>query len=696
MFIATVAGSAIAVNPFGVPAFGLPRLTLLRVGASILAVALLLELVEGGHKVSSSAWVPLGFLVGAALLSTAFSVAPVVSTMGAYARWEGLSTLAIYWIVFASALKWGRRKVLFVWFTPALLAAAATVSLLGIAESLGLFRLARGLDLFCAAGFGSAKAGSSRIVSTCGNAAFLGGYLAMMAPLGLAVALGRNAPKPWWRPLAGGSAALAAVALLLTYTRAAWLGAALAVVVVVVVMRPTRRALLTAGIGLVAILAAAALAASASGSPSLAARLISAFEIRSGTLPQRLLIIRDTVPMVIDHWPTGVGLDAYGAVFPRYASPELLRTATRAGLANDRAHNDLLQVAATQGIVGLAAWLVFLAAYARAAVRGIRSMPDGWPRTALIGAAAATLAYLVQAQFEFSVFVSAPFFWALAGLVWASASSHSPALAPALAGGSDPASGQHRGALTPTWLAAAIAWGAPVLAAATIVVAAAAWAADVGYNRGIAGLYASDIERALDGYGLAVAANPAEPLYQASLGSALVSATMRRPAETDRLLAEAERRFATAYVLAGPDPTPYFLAANAYLEFGARRGSLELALRSIEAYEHGLRYGPRSVEALTQLGRAYAFSGRWSDARLAWERALSIKRDDPTLLAYLGRALAELGDYAGAEERHRQALAIDPRNVTAREGLTSLETSRAAGRGTSSRGPSGARQAAPR
>lgn len=211
------------------------------------------------------------------------------------------------------------------------------------------------------------------------------------------------------------------------------------------------------------------------------------------------------------------------------------------------------------------------------------------------------------------------------------------------------------------------------IAIVSVVAACAFWAADAAYNRGIAALYARDARGAIGAYRDAARLDPFEPLYRASLGSALVSAAPMDPNAAPRLLAEARSQFAAAHRLAPADATPYFLEGNAYLEFGARKGRADLAVLSVAAYEKGLPLAPRSVDALGQLGRAYAFDSRWRDALIVWDRALEVKPDNAVVLSYTGRAYEKLGQLTAARERYGAALGIDPKNRLALDGLAGLE-----------------------
>ena len=76
----------------------------------------------------------------------------------------------------------------------------------------------------------------------------------------------------------------------------------------------------------------------------------------------------------------------------------------------DFAHNDFLSVAACTGLVGLALYLLFLAALA---VRCIRAAHRSPVMLIFLGGMAG---YLIYSFFVFSIAIVTPLFWALAGL----------------------------------------------------------------------------------------------------------------------------------------------------------------------------------------------------------------------------------------------------------------------------------------
>ncbi|MFA7001762.1 MAG: O-antigen ligase family protein, partial [Candidatus Omnitrophota bacterium] len=76
----------------------------------------------------------------------------------------------------------------------------------------------------------------------------------------------------------------------------------------------------------------------------------------------RWVVWRDTLAMIRDHWPWGIGLGAFPWVYPAYQSPEL-------AFGWSHAHNDYLEVCAELGIPG---FLVLISGFAALGWRTIR------------------------------------------------------------------------------------------------------------------------------------------------------------------------------------------------------------------------------------------------------------------------------------------------------------------------------------
>ncbi|MDQ4000506.1 MAG: O-antigen ligase family protein [Actinomycetota bacterium] len=117
---------------------------------------------------------------------------------------------------------------------------------------------------------------------------------------------------------------------------------------------------------------------------------------------------RDTVPMILDRPLLGHGPDNFKEPFEPYISEELEALLTTHGVQFvDRTHNELLQVSATTGLLGLAAYLWVFVSYFRNVYRR-----GGWPLIALSGG---VLAYILQLQTVFPTIATSVAFWAILG-----------------------------------------------------------------------------------------------------------------------------------------------------------------------------------------------------------------------------------------------------------------------------------------
>lgn len=117
----------------------------------------------------------------------------------------------------------------------------------------------------------------------------------------------------------------------------------------------------------------------------------------------RGVVWKKTMQLIFDHPIIGSGTGAFFEAFAPY----------NVGLTEtfDFAHNDFLQIAACQGIVGLALYLGFLVSLA---VRGFKQVfKCPW---VLVYISACT-GYIVYSFFTFSIAIVSPLFWVMAGLL---------------------------------------------------------------------------------------------------------------------------------------------------------------------------------------------------------------------------------------------------------------------------------------
>jgi putative inorganic carbon (HCO3(-)) transporter len=196
------------------------------------------------------------------------------------------------------------------------------------------------------------------------------GYLGLTLPLAIGlvfaviVPMGRRVSSRWL-VCAGGTGALIAIAVVMSWSRGAWLGIAAAggVMLVAVAARSGRAAVL--GVVFAVLLAYLLLAGGASLLPPSIVQRFSDFVPYLGVADVRGVEITDANFAVVErmaHWQAaiemwtdrpwlGVGIGNYEVVYARYSLPLW-------PVALGHAHNYYLNIGAEAGIIGLLAYLV--------------------------------------------------------------------------------------------------------------------------------------------------------------------------------------------------------------------------------------------------------------------------------------------------------------------------------------------------
>ena len=165
------------------------------------------------------------------------------------------------------------------------------------------------------------------------------------------------------------------VALALTLTRSAWVGACVGIGALLV-LRDLR---------LLAVLPVLAALLIALAPPVITNRLYSVFDLQDPTTRDRLAMTRAGLRMIGDHPVTGVGPDMVLRVYSEYRDSGAVKA------VNPHLHNVPLQIAAERGLPALAAWLWFLAVLGRDLTRKFRLHAHPWPAAAGIAAIGAML-----------------------------------------------------------------------------------------------------------------------------------------------------------------------------------------------------------------------------------------------------------------------------------------------------------------
>ncbi|MBZ5589052.1 MAG: O-antigen ligase family protein [Acidobacteriia bacterium] len=180
-------------------------------------------------------------------------------------------------------------------------------------------------------------------------------------------------------------ALLGPIALLLSYTRNAWVGLAAALLLLAAVGR--RRLLL--------LYPVLALALWLVLPRSVLDRVVSIFDLRQSANYDRVCMAISGVEMIRDHPVTGVGLDMVDRMYPLYRRDDAPRWSV------PHLHNNIVQIAAERGLPALAAYLWLMGAFFTVTWRGLPRL-SGSQRAAAAASLASVLAISIAGLFEYN------------------------------------------------------------------------------------------------------------------------------------------------------------------------------------------------------------------------------------------------------------------------------------------------------
>lgn len=188
-----------------------------------------------------------------------------------------------------------------------------------------------------------------------------------------------------WR-MAGLAAVLPLIAMLLSFTRGAWVGLVVALAVYLAVRRPLGLLLIPPAILIVFLLMPR----------EIQDRMRSIGDPSDPTSRDRIAMARAGLRMVADHPLFGVGPDMVQRLYPLYRQPDAVR------LQVPHLHDNVIQIAASNGLPAAAAYLCLVGLVLSRAVTRLKkeTRPD---RAALLaGALLAVSALTVAGLFEYN------------------------------------------------------------------------------------------------------------------------------------------------------------------------------------------------------------------------------------------------------------------------------------------------------
>ena len=386
-------------------AYALPKAVVLRGVGLLGSVLFIANVVAGGSlRWSPSRWIDIALVCFIALfvLASITSVDRAQSFVGEPYQFQGTVTTLVYVGAFLAArlslaTVAGFRRLLIV-----LAATGSLVAVYGLVQSLGIDPFWPGRP-------------DPRIISTLGQANDLAAYLdlVLVAVVALAALVSQRQ-----RALLAIVAVIAAVALALTYSRGGYLGALPALGVLLLVRPGLPTPPRVSGVPILAgavVVAALALPIAATFGPRIVDRVTAIGDTNESSARFHQDAWRLGIQIAIDHPWLGTGPETFPVVFRPYLSDLPPDRAERLGRFRlESPHNELIGIAAEEGLPAVVAYVAFLGACAALAVRRLRAA-TGPSRTIAIAVLAILATHLITTAFKTPDTTTSAIFWILLG-----------------------------------------------------------------------------------------------------------------------------------------------------------------------------------------------------------------------------------------------------------------------------------------
>jgi len=379
----------------------IPKVVLLRVGSYLLAffwvlrTVLKLTLREFSWRPNLAQTLALVFLVGLRLVSF-FALNKEFALYGSLFWLEGFYTYVNYVFLFLLATVFASMKA-FSRLVKVLTITTVIIAVYAIVEA-----YYPALQAFTNVGF------AGRSGATAGNAVILGAYLVLPFTLISGFLLHNLYQQKFWRYAGFVCLSLTIAALAFTFSRGAWLGAAVGLLLLLLLSRQQLLNVWSAKklalVGLLVISGAIIYFGPRAG--ALVPRAFSAFNPTEATAQTRVVLWQQALALLKKYPLSGTGIDSFAFAQAKHFP--------KSPVSQDKPHNFFLEALVTFGLpVGLVflSWLGYLIfTFARAA-----SWQNTFKPYALV-ALATVVSYLTAIFFLFSTINNAPLFYFLLGL----------------------------------------------------------------------------------------------------------------------------------------------------------------------------------------------------------------------------------------------------------------------------------------
>ncbi|WP_171011285.1 O-antigen ligase family protein [Haloimpatiens lingqiaonensis] len=327
------------------------------------------------------------------VLSTIFSVSPSRAITGHHRRFEGMISLISYLILFYFSFNYGEFKDHYI----KLFALSSSImGLYGIFQYFNLKELI--LHGVFQWGYGA--------YATIGNRNFLGSYITLFLPINifLYIKYQKKMYLAW--------SCILFLCMLCTFTRSAWLAFVVYSIVLIKFIKNNKKHLKKC-IKIYVVFIIISLSFNGITQGALFNRQLSIIKDANNVIMEenadrsgsgRIFIWKRAVKLIPDRPLLGSGPDTFDLVFMK-------RFGKECGMNHhyDKAHNEYLQIAVTEGIPALVLYLIIVISIVKGAYSRAKIEEEMIPIVlSLIG-------YLTQAFFNISVVAVAPIYWILLG-----------------------------------------------------------------------------------------------------------------------------------------------------------------------------------------------------------------------------------------------------------------------------------------
>jgi len=585
----------------------------------------------------------LAFLI-ISIAATINSVHPYMSLVGEYKRYDGLISTINYIFIYYIAVNFLRQRK-YLKRTIALISfAGVLVAGCGILQSYGI-------DL---------TRWESGVISTFGNPNFLGGYLAMVffLPLTLFTLISPK-KKSLLKKIIFLCSSLISILIIykcfsLLAHRGGVLGIAAGILLFGILLG---RYFLKIKIRFAVILIVMGIATGIffiKGQSGLIQKFASTVKVEkeegkaiptikfASTAETRIYIWQTGLRIIKDHPFLGVGPDALRMVSTQYENIEFIRSEGGRNCLIDKAHMEILDMAITRGLLGLAAYFWIIISLFIFVYKNYYLIKEE-NKILLVGVLAAIVSYLVQNEVGFGIIGTSSLFWLLLGMVIPICM---------------PKPQKTKSIKIPIVPRIVICIPLLILIYQLISLSLRPYIADIYYKNGLAMVNYNNIDQAIASYEKALEYNPDEFYYGEILNAYNIKFNQTQDMVwLDRLIAKGEEA-----VKRNPlHPYYYNLLSSAYGEKYVR-GDESCANKSIEASKNAIKYKPLFADPHNNIAAIYVRQGKYDEAIKEMKQALAIFPDDSNYLRILGELYQVKGQINKAIELLKKAIEYSPTN----------------------------------